>query len=136
MFHNRQLSIPRIEDDFKIGTGSGTGIGAGQSLNPSGAMDESDYNSDMQRNSLFGTFCFIPFSCTLSCTFHAIDFLAYVEYLFLVVWTTGQPFFCYLLIADCLLVTTLSLPFPPLSPLFSLYSTASTHTHPIRRDTA
>lgn len=66
MFHNRQLSIPRIEDDFKIGTGVGTGIGAGagQSLNPSGAMDESDYNSDIPRNSLFGTFFFMLFSCT------------------------------------------------------------------------
>ena len=59
MFHNRQLSIPRIEDDFKIGTGAG--LAAGQSMNPSGAMDESDYNSDMPRNSLFGTFFFMHY---------------------------------------------------------------------------
>ena len=77
MFHNRQLSIPRIEDDFKIGTGVGTGSGAGvgQSLNPFGAMDESDYHSDIPRTSLFGTFRFMPF--------HAISCHPYVEYIFL-----------------------------------------------------
>ena len=47
MFHNRELSIPRIEDDFKIGTTS-------QSLIPSRPMDESDYTTDMSRSSLYG----------------------------------------------------------------------------------
>lgn len=63
MFHNRQLNIPRIEDDFKIGTGAGIGA-AGQSMNPSVVVDESDYNSDMPRNSLYGAFFFKHISCS------------------------------------------------------------------------
>lgn len=47
MFHNRELSIPRIEDDFKIGTTS-------QSLIPSRQMDDTDYTTDMSRSSLYG----------------------------------------------------------------------------------
>ena len=51
MFHNRELSIPRIEDDFKLGTGA-----TSQSLIPSRPMDESDYTTDMSRSSLYGMY--------------------------------------------------------------------------------
>jgi hypothetical protein len=112
MFHNRQLSIPRIEDDFKIGTGVGA---TGQSLHPSGAMDESDYNSDMPRNSLVGTFFFIHFSflfhesiMRISCPFQTFGFYAYIDFLFTCAWFMlaslcthiGQPLFYCLMIAD------------------------------------
>jgi hypothetical protein len=145
MFHNRQLSIPRIEDDFKIGTGVGSGIGvAGHSLHPSGAMDESDYNSDMPRNSLFGTFFFMHFLYLLHeyfMSFPDSSFFANIDCRFTCEWITlaslcshiGQPLFYCLVIADRMLrVYTSSLPFPSLSTLLSLYSIAPTPPHQAR----